>query len=71
MDALKCHQDLQIATGDSALLRAYVAKYVSKFSDSYLDENLSDNSHGDVIAMNVLLRYRPFEPEMILQIFGA
>ena len=70
MDSLKCHQDLQ-ASNDDGLLRAYVTKYVSKFSDSMLDEYLTDTDHGETIAMNILFRYKPYEPEMILQLCGA
>ena len=69
MDSLKCHQDLQVGTG-KGLLAAYVAKYVSKFSSSALDEWLSDYLEANAVAANFLYRYKPFEPEMILQIFG-
>ena len=69
MDSLKCHQDLQLGTG-KGLLAAYVAKYVSKFSGSALDEWLSDYLEANAVAANFLYRYKPFEPEMILQIFG-
>ena len=70
MEALRCHQDFQLADDDGAL-RAYVAKYVSKFSDSNQDEWLNDKASGDNIASTVLYRYKPYEPEMILQLFGA
>jgi hypothetical protein len=70
MDVLKCHQDFQMCN-DDGLLRAYVAKYVSKFSDSMLEDYLTDVGHGDTVAMNVLFRYKPMEPEMILHAFGA
>ena len=69
MDSLKCHQDLQLGTG-KGLLAAYVAKYVSKFSSSALDEWLSDYLEANAVAANFLYRFKPFEPEMILQIFG-
>ena len=70
MDALRCHQDFQFANDDGAL-RAYVAKYVSKFSDSNQDEWLNDAAEGNAIAATVLCRYKPLEPEMTLQMFGA
>ncbi|OLP85771.1 hypothetical protein AK812_SmicGene33220, partial [Symbiodinium microadriaticum] len=70
MEALRCHQDFQFANDDGAL-RAYVAKYVSKFSDSNQDEWLNDAAEGDSIAATVLCRYKPLEPEMTLQMFGA
>ena len=70
MEALRCHQDFQFADNDGAL-RAYVAKYVSKFSDSNQDEWLNDAAEGDSIAATVLCRYKPLEPEMTLQMFGA
>ena len=69
MDALKCHQDLQIGEG-MGLLAAYVAKYVSKFSSSALDDWLDDYLEAHAVSANFLFRYMPFEPEMILQIFG-
>ena len=69
MDSLKCHQDLQLGAG-KGLLAAYVAKYVSKFSSSALDEWLSDYLEANAVAANFLYRFKPFEPEMILQIFG-
>ena len=69
MDSLKCHQDLQFGTG-KGLLAAYVAKYVSKFSSSALDEWLSDYLEANAVAANFLYRFKPFEPEMVLQIFG-
>ena len=70
MESLRCHQDFQCADDDGAL-RAYVTKYVSKFSDSNQDEWLNDKASGDTIASTVLYRYKPYEPEMCLQLFGA
>ncbi|CAK8987418.1 unnamed protein product, partial [Durusdinium trenchii] len=70
LDALRCHQDFQFADDDGAL-RAYVAKYVSKFSDASQEEWLNDKASGDSIAATVLCRYKPLEPEMALQMFGA
>ena len=70
MEALKCHQDIQLADDEGAL-RSYVAKYVSKFSDSASDEWLNDNAGATSIATTVLMRYKPMEPEMVLQLFGA
>ena len=51
--------------------QGYVTKYVSKFSDSNQDEWLNDKASGDTIASTVLYRYKPYEPEMCLQLFGA
>ena len=71
MDVLRCHQDVLLAQDQAGLLRAYVAKYVSKFSDAAADEWLNDDADGNSIAATVLHRYHPFEPEVILQMFGA
>ena len=70
MDALKCHQDFQASNG-AGPLRAYVCKYASKFSDAMQDDLFNDAADGDAVAISVLMRYKPFEPEMILQLFGA
>eukprot|EP00975_Prorocentrum_lima_P047994 10035714-Prorocentrum_lima.AAC.1 len=69
MKVLRCHQDIQVAVDESAL-RAYVAKYVSKFSDAATEDWYNDAAQGDAVAMTVLTRYRPLEPEMVLQTFG-
>ena len=69
LDVLKCHQDWQFAD-DAGVLRAYVTKYVSKFSDSASDEWLNDFADATAVAATVLMRYKPLEPEMILQLFG-
>ena len=71
MDVLKCHQDVQIARDEGGILRAYVAKYVSKFSDSAQNEWLNDRAEPNSIAATVLSRYKPCEPEMVLQLFGG
>ena len=70
MDALRCHQDLQLSDGEALLLQ-YVSKYVSKFSDSSYDEWLNDQAGADSVARRVLFEYHPLEPEMILQLAGA
>ena len=70
MDVRKCHEDFQMAQND-AVLRAYVAKYVPKMSDSFTDDLLNDAAGAHNIAASVLARYRPYEPEMVLQLFGA
>ena len=70
MEALRCHQDFQMCN-DDGLLRAYVTKYVSKFSDAASDEWLNDSVDAVGIAATVLMRYKPLEPEMVLQLFGA
>ena len=71
MDVLKCHQDLLIANDVHGMLRAYVAKYVYKFSDSAQNEWLNDAASASSIAATVLCRYRPYEPEIIMQLLGA
>ena len=69
MAVLQCHQDWQFAD-DDGMLRAYVTKYVSKFSDSASDEWLNDHADATSIASTVLMRYKPMEPEMVLQLCG-
>ena len=70
MDALKCYQALQIGEG-MGLLAAFVAKCVPKFSNAALDDWLDDDiKKTDALSANFLSQYKPFEPEMILQIFG-
>eukprot|EP00974_Lingulodinium_polyedra_P021356 2062397-Lingulodinium_polyedra.AAC.1 len=70
MDATRCHEDLQEADDDGAL-RAYLVKYPVKFSDAASDEWFNDAHSGDAIAQSVLFRYKPYEPEMVLQLFGG
>ena len=70
MDALKCHQDVTMCDSNSAL-QAYVAKYASKFSDSSSEEWLNDMASAMPVAANVLTKYMPYEPEMVLRILGA
>jgi len=70
MESLKGHEDFQVCDDDGNL-SAYVAKYVPKMSDSFTDDLLNDDAGGDVIAASVLARYKPYEPEMVLQLFGA
>ena len=48
-----------------------MAKYVSKFSDSASQEWLNDFAVAGHAAANVLCRYKPFEPEMVLQLSGT
>ena len=67
---LKCHQDLQLAN-DNGALRSYATKYVSKFSDAMADELLNDEAAAENLAISVLTKYKPYEPEMVLQLFGA
>ena len=69
MEAVLSHQDLQPAHGE-VFLRNYFTKYGSKFSDSMVEECMNDNADANSLAVNVLMRYRPFEPEMVLQLFG-
>ena len=70
MDVLKCHQSFDLSDDKAGLLRQYVTKYLSKFSDSASDEWLDDDQSALNIATMVLMRYKPFEPEMVLQLFG-
>ena len=53
MDALKCHQDVQMSDGDTLLLK-YVTKYVSKFSDSNYDDWMNDKGTANSLAWRVL-----------------
>ena len=66
---IRCHQDLQMATG-SGPLSAYVAKYNATFSDAMQDNLLNDAADGDAIAVSVLMRYKPMEPEMVLHLLN-
>jgi len=72
MEGAPCHQDLQYDS-DGGAFRAYLTKYVSKFSDAATDEILGEDSDmgGDATAAAILYRYRPMEPEMVLQLFGS
>jgi hypothetical protein len=65
-----CVQDVQMCNDDAAL-RAYLTKYLSKHSDSFLEDCMNDDGEGDLVAASVLSRYKPFEPEMVLQMFGG
>jgi len=69
VEAIPCHEDVQECDDDGAL-QAYLVKYPVKFSDSFSEEFLSDEHGGDKVAQTVLSRYRPLEPEMVLQLFG-
>ena len=69
MEAVPSHQDLQPTRGE-AFLRNYFTKYRSNFSDSMVEECMNDDADANSLAVNVLMRYRPFEPEMVLQLFG-
>ena len=70
LDALKCHQSFDVATNDAKDWVSYLAKYLSKFSDSASDEWLDDDQDATSMATTVLMRYKPYEPEMVLQLFG-
>ena len=70
MDALRCHQDVQMA-GGRGLLLAYVTKYVAKWSDSSYDEWMADSASATSLCRKVLFEYHPMEPEMVLQLCGA
>lgn len=62
--------DVQEADDDGAL-QAYLVKYPVTSNDGFSDEWLNDSAGGDALAESILFRYRPMEPEMILQMFGA
>ena len=70
LDALRCHQDLQLAQGRGLLLQ-YVTKYVAKWSDSSYDEWLSDSASVTSLCRKVLFEYHPLAPEMVLQLTQA
>lgn len=70
LDVLKCHQGLQLSGTSGAWMR-YVAKYAAKFSDSMAEGFLNGKASADAIATSVFMRYKPYEPEMVLQMFGA
>ena len=72
MEANPCHFDLQY-TADGTAFRTYLVKYVPKFSDAATDDILDAGSdmRGNETAAAILRRYRPLEPEMVLQLFGT
>eukprot|EP00438_Fugacium_kawagutii_P012731 Skav203736 [mRNA] locus=scaffold68:197214:199967:+ [translate_table: standard] len=70
LDALRCHQDAQIAQGRGLPL-SYVTKYVAKWSDSSYNEWMSDLASVTSLCRKVLFEYHPNEPEMVLQLTGA
>ena len=71
MAVLRCHQDFLVAQDDAGLLRAYVTKYVYKFSDAAQNEWLNDDASATNMAATVLMRYKPYEPEVVLQMTGS
>ena len=72
MEAFRCHQDLQFDSSGGSF-RAYLVKYVPKFSDAATDELLDDDAemNGDETAAAILTKYRPMEPEMVLQLHAS
>ncbi|CAE8650829.1 unnamed protein product [Polarella glacialis] len=70
MALTKCHEDVQLCYDDENYT-LYTTAYAPKFSDSMRRELLNDDADADSIAASVLMRYKPCEPEMILQLFGA
>ncbi|CAE8592102.1 unnamed protein product, partial [Polarella glacialis] len=70
MAVTKCHEDVQLCYDDENYT-LYTTAYAPKFSDSMRRELLNDDADADSIAASVLMRYKPCEPEMILQLFGA
>ena len=69
METTKCHEDVQQADGNSALLR-YVATYQQKFSSSFAKEWLNDEASDYSIARRILFDHHPLEPEMWLTLFA-
>ena len=66
----KSHEDVQFCHGDENYT-SYVTKYVPKMSDSMSVELLNDDADADALASTILFRYKPMEPEMVLQLFGS
>ena len=69
MEVTKCHEDVQQADGNSALLR-YVATYQQKFSSSFAKEWLNDEASDYSLARRILFDHHPLEPEMWLTLFA-
>ena len=64
-------QTVNISVSMTPCVKAYLVKYPVKFSDAASEEWLNDAHGGDAIAKSFLFRYKPYEPEMVLQLFGA
>ena len=69
LDALRCHQDVQMSHGRGLLL-SYVTKYVAKWSDSSYNEWMSDLASVSSLCRKVLFEYHLAEAEMALQLVG-
>eukprot|EP00973_Karenia_brevis_P006276 854668-Karenia_brevis.AAC.1 len=69
MEAVPAHEDLQ-ETNDDGALQAYLVKYPVKHSSSADPVWVEGDHGGDMLAQSVLFRYKPYEPEMVLQLFG-
>ena len=54
------------------MLSCYIAKHVQKFSDSFTEDILADGNgmSGDSTAAAILCRYKPLQPEMVLQLYA-
>lgn len=65
MAITKCHEDVQQADGNGAVLH-YVATYNTKFSSSMDTEWLGGDASDYSTAAGLLRRHKPLEPEMIL-----
>lgn len=70
MAANKCHNYAVVKTGEENY-SSYVSKYVPKMSDAMQEELLNDDADANTVAASVLARYKPYEPEMVMQLFGA
>eukprot|EP00973_Karenia_brevis_P093095 12415608-Karenia_brevis.AAC.1 len=69
LEVIPSHEDLQ-EIRDYKDRSAYLCKYPFKMSDSNSDDWWNDAHGGDALAQSILFRYKPFEPEMVLQLFG-
>ena len=65
LEVTKCHEDVQQADGNGAVLR-YVATYSLKFSDSMDQDWLNDQASDYSVARRILFSHHPLEAEMWL-----
>ena len=68
MEAMPLHQDIVVTDDRAGLMRAYMAKYGAKFSGSLMADLLGDDGSAVHVAMALVDRYHPAEPEMIMQL---
>ena len=65
MEVTKCHEDVQQADGNGAVLR-YVATYSLKFSDSMDNSWLNDQASDYSVARRVLFCYHPTKAHFLI-----